>query len=190
MQNQNKRPRAFRLSISLREMLLLGMDIIVCGFVFSALLLLDYFSEHAVGPAVLLPHLLLLGVCLCIFQIVFRTYKSLWSYAESREYLILMGVTALSYATYLLLCPALGEVPSIAYTLLAAAIALLLMLMLRFIYRRYRNRCRSNAPKRTPLLIVGAGNAGVMLLDELQRNPSRGYYPVCLVDDKDRKSVV
>jgi FlaA1/EpsC-like NDP-sugar epimerase len=37
------------------------------------------------------------------------------------------------------------------------------------------------------VLVVGAGTAGISLVQEMQRQPDRGYYPVAFVDDDPRK---
>jgi FlaA1/EpsC-like NDP-sugar epimerase len=36
-------------------------------------------------------HICLLTMCVLVFQLIFRTYDSLWRYAESREYLLLLA---------------------------------------------------------------------------------------------------
>ena len=41
--------------------------------------------------------------------------------------------------------------------------------------------------RRDRVLIVGAGNAGVSILHELQRNPKLGLYPVAFIDDDPQK---
>ncbi len=41
--------------------------------------------------------------------------------------------------------------------------------------------------RRDRVLIVGAGNAGVSILHELQRNPKLGLYPVAFIDDDPKK---
>ena len=59
----------------------------------AASLLLFLLSANKTGAegADLLRHLLLMGVCISVYQAVFRTYNSLWRYAETREYLLLLA---------------------------------------------------------------------------------------------------
>ena len=44
-----------------------------------------------------------------------------------------------------------------------------------------------NFYQRDRVLIVGAGNAGVSILQEMQRNPKFGYNPIALIDDDPKK---
>ena len=37
------------------------------------------------------------------------------------------------------------------------------------------------------VLIIGAGSAGVSLVQEMQRNPQLGFYPVAFIDDDPQK---
>ena len=58
------------------------------------------------------------------------------------------------------------------------------MLLLRFAYRVYRSRVLfSKGSHQIPVAIVGAGAAGVQLLDELQSNPDSRYSVQCFFDD-------
>ena len=61
---------------------------------------LRYGLPDAVGQGKLMPHLLLLYICTVIFQWVFHTYDSLWRYAESREYLALLGAAFFGFFVY------------------------------------------------------------------------------------------
>ena len=60
--------------------------IFACNFAlfFPSLLRDDIQLLNLVG------HIGLLTVCVLVFQLIFRTYNSLWRYAESREYFVLL----------------------------------------------------------------------------------------------------
>lgn len=133
----------------------------------------------------MLPNLLLLIACVVLMQVLFKTYDSLWRYAESREYLMLVvatGCGALLYfaATYLLLPGRLSGL----FTVAASAISMLGMLLMRFVYRGYRRRrIHSRGDKKIPAIIIGAGDAGERLISELLHNPESRFAPYCLLDD-------
>ena len=122
-----------------------------------------------------------------ISQFLFKTYDSLWRYAQSKEYLMLLlgGITG--YLIYLLIVITIpGNSIPVLYTLSVYSVSLIGMLFMRLCYRQYRKYYRT-IYGRIPIAIIGAGEAGVKLLEELQSNPSSRYYPVCLIDDSPEK---
>lgn len=59
---------------------------------------------------------------------------------------------------------------------------------LRFLARSLYQRPKMEASKKAkPVLVVGAGDAGELILKEMIRNPLLGHTPVALVDDDPRK---
>ncbi len=141
------------------------------------------------APWYLIAHICLMVVCGAGSQIIYRTYDSLWRYAQSKEYLMLLlgGVTG--YFLYLiveLLLP--GTYEQSLYSLSVYALYLLGMLMIRLCYRQYRlSRSIKRVSNQIHVAIIGAGEAGVKLVEELQSNPHSHYYPVCIIDDSEEK---
>lgn len=127
--------------------------------------------------------------CTVIAQFVFKTYDSLWRYAESREYLMLIAAAFCGFTLYEVVTR-LCNLGTMSFVLLAAIASLwvLEMLVVRFGYRSYRTmvlqRKRSGA---IPVAIIGAGAAGVQLLDEIQHNPNSRYCVQCFFDDDPAK---
>ena len=123
--------------------------------------------------------------CTVISQVIFKTYDSLWRYAESREYLMLIGSVFCGFSVYEVVARAIGQ-GTISFVLLAAIASLwvLEMLVLRFGYRTYRTLVlRRRQSGAISVAIIGAGAAGVQLLDEIQRNPNSRYTVQCFFDD-------
>ena len=123
--------------------------------------------------------------CSVVAQIVFKTYDSLWRYAESREYLILIASVFCGFTVYEMVVRVIGQ-GAISFVLLAAIASLwvLEMLVLRFGYRTYRTLVlRSQQSGAISVAIIGAGAAGVQLLDEIQHNPNSRYTVQCFFDD-------
>ena len=131
----------------------------------------------------------LLYGCTVLAQLVFKTYDSLWRYAESREYLMLIASAFCGFAVYETIAR-LSGIGVISFVLLAAIASLwvLEMLVVRFGYRSYRTRVlRSRQTGTIPVAIIGAGSAGVQLLNEIQHNPSSRYTVQCFFDDDEGK---
>ena len=127
----------------------------------------------------------LLYGCTVLAQMVFKTYDSLWRYAESREYLMLIASAFCGFAVYETIAR-LSGIGVISFVLLAAIASLwvLEMLAVRFGYRMYRTfSIQRDQPGAVPVAIIGAGSAGVQLLNEIQHNPSSRYTVQCFFDD-------
>ena len=123
--------------------------------------------------------------CTVLAQLVFKTYDSLWRYAESREYLMLIASAFCGFTVYEAIAR-LSGIGTISFVLLAAIASLwvLEMLVVRFGYRSYRALMLRNQQTGTiPVAIIGAGAAGVQLLNEIQHNPNSRYTVQCFFDD-------
>ena len=122
--------------------------------------------------------------------LVFGCYDSLWRYQESREYM--MQCVALASAHGLLyvfglvvLSPAGMEYPQ-RLQVLVMLISLVSMWMSRFLYRYVRQAVRRRKHSQfatVKVAIIGAGDAGVSLVDEIRRDPECPYEVVCFFDD-------
>ena len=161
----------------------------------SITLILSWFSlrygvSDAVGQGKLLPHMFFLYGCTVFFQLLFHTYDSLWRYAESKEYMFLLLAALFGFCSYEVLTRFVFRIEVISFLLLTAIASLwvLGMLALRFSYRVYRSHVRRSAMgRRTPVAVIGAGAAGIQLLDELQHNPDSRYEVQCFFDDDPAK---
>ncbi|MBE6963522.1 MAG: polysaccharide biosynthesis protein [Ruminococcaceae bacterium] len=150
---------------------------------------LRYGFTDAVGQGHLPEHFLLLYGCTVLFQLLFHNYDSLWRYAESREYLFLLVAAFCGFFVYEIVSRfVLGGAISFLLLCAVAGIWVLGMLLLRFSYRVYRSRVlfRRDGTK-IPAAIVGAGAAGVQLLEELRSNPDSRYAVQCFFDDDPTK---
>jgi FlaA1/EpsC-like NDP-sugar epimerase len=137
----------------------------------------------------LVPHLILLLLCGTISQYIFKTYESLWRYAESKEYLMLPLGGVIGFIGFLLLDPIIinNKIPEIFFAI-SYAISLLGMLLMRLGYRQYRKYNKNkNLKNKIPIAIIGAGDAGVQLHKEVDNNPKSCYYTYCFIDDSIEK---
>lgn len=133
---------------------------------------------------ILFSNLLILYFATVICQVIFQTYNSLWRYAETREYLVLLIATVSGFFLYLF-ADVLFLHQRIPLTVLVgiSSVWLLGMLFMRFCYRVYRSRSTKNPQGKTRVAIIGAGAAGNQLVHELQDNPTSNYTPVYIFDD-------
>ena len=136
-----------------------------------------------------MPNFGLMLLCLCGFLWASKSYDSLWRYAETDEYISMILMGALAYVVYFVLQKILPihKIPSVL-SLCIYSMSLLLMMTARFIYRKYRMKANSRSQERkVRCAIIGAGNAGVGLLNEMKNNSCNHYQPVCFFDDDPEK---
>jgi FlaA1/EpsC-like NDP-sugar epimerase len=147
--------------------------------------------------------LMMSAVALLIKPLVYRQfglYRRLWAYASTQElFVIVAAVTTASVFVSL----GVILVTTIQQTMLpfyrgfprsVLAIDWLLSLVLiggfRFALRvlaENQSAPRENRGRVRRVLIVGAGDAGALVVRELQKNPQMNIHPVCFVDDDPSK---
>lgn len=174
-----------------RKQIVFLMDLFIVNFVYFVMI---YWVPIRNGTLITeiftwIPNLTLMIVCLCGFLWASKSYDSLWRYAETDEYISLIFMGGLAYVVYFLIQKILPipKIPSVL-SLCIYSMSLLLMMTARFIYRKYRMKVTSrNQGKKVRCAIIGAGNAGVALLNEMKNNVSNHYQPVCFFDDNPEK---
>jgi len=119
-------------------------------------------------------------------------YRRYWKYASIEEgiYIVtlMMGVVVIQTTLFNLLEMLLGELPQ-SLPILEGILSCIFVILLRFSVRvveriSHRQKISKN---RERVLIIGAGSAGVSLVEDMQRNPQFGAYPVGFIDDDIKK---
>jgi FlaA1/EpsC-like NDP-sugar epimerase len=135
--------------------------------------------------------LVVIGIKLAVF-VISGFYDRWWRYVSTRDmWRIVYGValaSVLAYVAVYLISP----VPTVKLPRGIAALDLLLTLALiagsRLFARTLMERpTRGIVARGKEVLVVGAGDAGQLVIRELQRNPQLGYTPIGLIDDDKRK---
>lgn len=140
----------------------------------------------------LLPYLLLFLYCWSAAQYFFMTYDSLWRYAHNKEYLMMLMGGSSGFILFLVLEFLIFDqrVPFL-FLIATTSLSYLGMIMMRMLYRVYRRYKRLNRKKykkpSVPLAIIGAGDLGVRLLEELGSNQESIYQVKFFVDDSVEK---
>lgn len=126
-----------------------------------------------------------LALCTIFFYILFRMYGKLWRYAKGKEYLLLFLQSACSYTMYFLIGIFFKWLRIPLVLLLGiSSLSIVFMLLIRFSMEIcYKRTVSQSKQDKTYVAIVGAGDGGNTLLDEMQRNPESPYIPYCFFDD-------
>ena len=132
------------------------------------------------------------ALCLVVFGVM-RLYKSIWRFASFSELVRCLGATLITAALQVVLTLVFFNRMPISYYIMGAGIQLLLTLGIRFSYRfvllqsrRNKEFVGTNRVKRA--MLIGAGNAGQMILHDLNRsNRESNDRIVCIIDDNPNK---
>ena len=122
----------------------------------------------------------------------FQVYRGSWRYVGMRDLQLLLkavGASTLMFTAFLLFTAREQAYPR-SVPIIDAILTVMLIGGVRFSLRAVRERSRTAGPvQRTRrVLIIGAGDAGELLLREMYSNPRLGYKPVGFVDDNPHKT--
>jgi FlaA1/EpsC-like NDP-sugar epimerase len=178
-----------------------GLDLIAFLITpYMALLIrLDWsFNMSDYYPALLFATLVFIALKVSLF-IPLGLYRRYWQYASIDELirLIVIGITVLICQTALFTIFYYAELLQfnklpLSLPLLDGLLTLLFIGITRLsirIIERFNERVYSehNFEK---ILVVGAGKAGISIVQEMQRNPQLGYAPIGYIDDDPQKQGV
>ena len=153
------------------------------------------------------------AVCVLGFRLLLGIYRFIWRYAGSVEYIWLILADAAATLVFLIARRFMPTYLTFIRSMSLFSLNLLGAIMLRLIYQCiYLMRARNtllerialtvlriftgvtfneekvlNPEQRIKIAIVGAGSVGVMLADELLRNPKAVYHPMCFIDVNEEK---
>ena len=126
--------------------------------------------------------------CLAVFYLL-RLYKSLWGFARYTELVRVVWSSAITAVLHAVAITRLfGRMP-ISYYLIGAIIQFVLVLGVRFSYRfvlllRHHERDTRGG---SPVMLIGAGQAGQLILRDLHSARQVRDRVVCIIDDNPNK---
>lgn len=178
-----------------REMMLCLLDlcIVFVSFLLAYWIRIDFrfpdFGQLDIGKCLIA--LLVVLIVYAISFFVFKIHKSLWKYIGPVE-TIRIGLSVL-LASIVLIALVIFTSISRSYTSVVATGGLLtaiLMYTVRVSYRLYRRTTMKIDGPRKKAIIIGAGDAGYILLKEIIQNDSFHVQVVGFVDDKRYNNMV
>lgn len=172
-----------------REMLLCFFDLItvIISFILAYIIQKEFRFSAIVNLNIQNAVFMIVGI-LIIYTIsfmLFKIHKSLWKYVgpvESLRIGLSVTMSTLFLIAFVLLFDFNREYISIDIT--AGVLTLLLMFNNRLFYRLYRRVKMKNHNEPRNAIIIGAGDAGYVLVKELSQNNDFNVNIVGFVDDK------
>ncbi|MDP3385836.1 MAG: nucleoside-diphosphate sugar epimerase/dehydratase [Eubacteriales bacterium] len=171
-----------------RNLFLLFADIILLALsVILAYMLRFDGTISAVNREVISQHLFItILIKLTVFYF-FKLYNSLWAYASVEELVQIVAGTLLAQGVVVIyLFFAQAPVPRSIF-IIVWLIEVILLGGLRFSYRlvrKYKNEGNLFCKRiKKRVMVIGAGEAGVMVIKELRKHQQLNSLPVALIDD-------
>ncbi len=127
---------------------------------------------------------LILFACMFAWRLVFRVYLSVWRYPNTAVYMRMIIADGLGGVSAMLISFSLGVYHDVWQFVVLASLSALLALMSRFVYcQLYKRRKRKTGERhKIPVAIVGAGQVGALLADELMVSKNSNYNPMFFID--------
>ena len=180
----------------LRRMALVFIDMMCFVAVYLAsFVITEFFSSTSVNLAGYTEYLITAGIfagMLFVSRTLFSVYSNIWRYANSKAYLkmvladIVGGIAGLTVSfildDYSLYMGIWQSASIVAFFNVAT-------LTLRFIYQQYYRHFNINLDyiNKIGVAIVGAGQVGTLLAEELKYNAKSHYRPICFIDKSSEK---
>ena len=192
-----------RFSFGKRKILLMLIDIICFAASYAILSAFSgsigqHFDTSTIGHCIVAGVTLLIVMCV---RFALRVYRTIWRYPNVRSYLAVVisdvvgGIVSGLVVIFLIPTSIRGNIALSEIIFVVAAFDLV-TLTNRFCYQLYRlHRSSKKKPydfhhdhmNKIGVAIVGAGQIGIRLADELTLNPRSHYKPVCFIDNDPAK---
>lgn len=171
-------------SYKVRQVSLWALD--MCGILISVLvsMILTWKYQNLDISTMMLSIIIYMLIHTVSFKL-FRCYSSLWRYAGEEELVSIL----LACLVYVIPVYIAHRLIGIDYSILFYAVSTILIIGytggLRLVYRtgrRFKTRMIVSQDSQR-VLVVGAGSAGQMIINELKENPQLKKVPVGIIDD-------
>ncbi len=121
-----------------------------------------------------------------------KLYKSIWRFASFNELMRVITATAVTAVFHAIAITVLFEAMPVSYYIIGACIQFFLLLGIRFSYRfvlleRAKRERASDWKQAKRVMLIGAGNAGQMILHDINRMKEENLQVCCFIDDNPNK---
>ncbi len=178
--------KSFRVENS-RRIILFFFDLlcfaIVDAFYLWTTVFVDHHQTYRVDDFIINSLILLLFVMTT--RLILGVYINLWRYTNTTIYLKLILADGIGCIAALICARFVGRYTGVWHFTVVAALMALLTLTSRFTYRllyKHLNRSTTEDRHKIPVCIVGAGQVGALLAEELLCNTHSNYKPIFFID--------
>ena len=184
-----QRQAAVRIGLRRALIVLVHLGLWTAAYFLAFGLRFDFDANHRYASTMLQWYPILLGIRFAISWFA-GSFRGMWKYTGTRDLKVLIVTTTLSSAAFVAVLGLLFRTLPRSVLVIEWALCIILVGGARFAYRAWSaDRRPPPRPDVKParMLIVGAGDAGELLLREVLRNHAARYRVIGLVDDKPQK---
>ena len=118
-----------------------------------------------------------------------KLYRSIWRFASYNELINITIATVTCGALNYILTRLFGARMPLSYHVIGFFLLALFAAVIRFSYRFYilLKRQQRNSRNRTNAMLIGAGDAGLTILRDINKNMDSTQKVVCIIDDNSNK---
>ncbi|NLK95011.1 MAG: polysaccharide biosynthesis protein [Clostridiales bacterium] len=170
-----------------RTLLLIIIDMFIVNMGYLFAINITYMDEFTEITTIYSKDCIAVSLIYLACFIGFKLYHSLWDLTGTDEFIlcvggcVLAGILSLGYTRFL------GSTIPLNVCVVAVLIIMISVIGLRILFRLYRRILLympyRNSSDQKRVLIVGAGSAGTMIINEMLARREMKYNPVVLVDD-------
>lgn len=127
-------------------------------------------------------------MCLTVFYFL-RLYRSIWRFASYSEFARIVTSSIITFFLHTVLITILFYRMPLSYYIWGALMQFFLVLLIRFAYRFFLLFYRGNKgpEKNCNVMLIGAGQAGQIILRDISRSQTSNDKVVCIIDDNKNK---
>jgi FlaA1/EpsC-like NDP-sugar epimerase len=178
----------------IRKLGLVIVDVFIINISFLIAFILKYDGDVVYIITTYLKTIIWVSIIATIIKlmcfIIFKLYNSLWSYAGIYEAMRLITALIISNAIVVSLVTILSISIPLSIFIMTFFIETLFMGGTRFLYRvlrRIKQRAFSYTEPENRLMIIGGGEAGSIIVKELEQSPFSDSKAIAIIDDDENK---
>ncbi len=180
---------------SKRRMLLIGIDVAIFACVYLLTICLTLISSEKVSFSAYAIGFIEALVAVFACRLATKVYSNVWRYANSGAFISLVIADAVGGAIVVLVSQIpvfaafdIGGWRILSFIAMADVATLLSRFCYQIMYQTSNTKEDGKRNNKIGVAIVGAGQVGALLAEELIYNSASHYYPVCFID-KDKNKV-
>ena len=184
--NDKKRQKINYWNVNLFLLIFYDFITIAFSYLFASLLRFDFsitavaFRYYSMYKKIIFPY----AFASILIYSIFKLYKAIWSYASYNELSnIFFAVTTTSIINFVVVELFVFRMPR-SYTIVGYIVQLIFAIVGRFFYRfviLIKNKNKTGRNKNA--MLIGAGNAGLQIIRDVNNNPNSNTKIVCAIDD-------
>ena len=133
---------------------------------------------------IILPYFIVIGIAV---YMLFRLYRSVWRFAGLRELYLTFGAVLTAYGVLFVYFRYFNNVMPRSFFLIGFIFQFILTAFSRFAYRFYLLFVSYSSKRSSNVMIIGAGEAGRMIINEITKNRESDDRICCIIDDNPNK---